>query len=173
MPARLPSSPARSARVHSTRCRTHRRVDRSDRHRDRGAPRRGVRRDRRALPRSHTRAMGDKLEVLERGSDLALAAHRTTIGPRWVATTVEPCGPAPGVDRLPARSRSRAVPRGTVHVHRARQCDTAVLERRARHRLLEGRSRVGQPRRPEWERTVRASLDGIRHEAERRHATRR
>jgi carbon monoxide dehydrogenase subunit G len=36
-----------------------------------------------------TRAMADKVQVLERGTDLLLAAHRTPIRGRLVATTVE------------------------------------------------------------------------------------
>lgn len=36
-----------------------------------------------------TRAMREKIEVLERGSDLVLAAHRTPVGGRLFATTVE------------------------------------------------------------------------------------
>jgi Polyketide cyclase / dehydrase and lipid transport len=35
------------------------------------------------------RAMSDKLEVLERGGDMVVAAHRTPVGRRLVATTVE------------------------------------------------------------------------------------
>lgn len=35
------------------------------------------------------RAMGDKLEVVERGSDLVLAAHRTPVSGGLVTTTVE------------------------------------------------------------------------------------
>jgi hypothetical protein len=35
------------------------------------------------------RAMADEIEVLERGSDMVLAAHRTPVGGRMVATTVE------------------------------------------------------------------------------------
>jgi hypothetical protein len=36
-----------------------------------------------------TRAMADKIRVLERGADMVLAAHRTPIRGRLVATTVE------------------------------------------------------------------------------------
>jgi hypothetical protein len=36
-----------------------------------------------------TRAMADKIHILERGSDMVLAAHRTPIGRRLAATTVE------------------------------------------------------------------------------------
>lgn len=36
-----------------------------------------------------TRAIREKVAVLERGSDMALAAHRTPVGGRLVATTVE------------------------------------------------------------------------------------
>jgi Polyketide cyclase / dehydrase and lipid transport len=35
------------------------------------------------------RAMADKLDVLERGSDMVLAAHRTPVRPGLVATTLE------------------------------------------------------------------------------------
>ena len=35
------------------------------------------------------RAMADEIEVLERGSDMVLAAHRTPVGSGMVATTVE------------------------------------------------------------------------------------
>jgi len=36
-----------------------------------------------------TRAVADKIRVLERGSDMVLAAHRTPLRGRLVATTVE------------------------------------------------------------------------------------
>lgn len=36
-----------------------------------------------------TRAMREKIDVLEHGSDMVLAAHRTPVGGRLVATTVE------------------------------------------------------------------------------------
>lgn len=36
-----------------------------------------------------TRAMREKVQVLERGSDMALAAHFTALGGRWKAVTVE------------------------------------------------------------------------------------
>jgi hypothetical protein len=35
------------------------------------------------------RAMADEIDVLERGTDLVLAAHRTAVGDKAVATTVE------------------------------------------------------------------------------------
>jgi hypothetical protein len=35
------------------------------------------------------RALADEIAVLERGGDMVLAAHRTRVGPRLVATTVE------------------------------------------------------------------------------------
>ena len=36
-----------------------------------------------------TRAVAEKIRILERGSDMVLAAHRTPLGGRLVATTVE------------------------------------------------------------------------------------
>jgi hypothetical protein len=43
-----------------------------------------------------TRALADKVHVLERGSDMVLAAHRTPIGTKLVAVTIETVKFTPG-----------------------------------------------------------------------------
>lgn len=120
------------------------------------------------------RAMGDKLEVLERGSDLVLAAHRTDIRPRMVATTVE-----------------------TVRFERPTTIDFRLVRGPVPYVVEQftffegdGATRLsytgklgadfwrvgrwwGDLVARKWEKTVRASFEGIRQEAERRHATRR
>jgi hypothetical protein len=114
------------------------------------------------------RAMGAKLEVLERGEDMVLAAHFTEVG-RLTTTTVETVR-----FERPERIGFRLV-RGPV---------PHVVERFELHRTDEGTEleyvgeigadlwrlgewwadRVAAP----WERTVEASLDATRSEAERR-----
>jgi hypothetical protein len=120
------------------------------------------------------RAMGDKLEVLERGSDLVLAAHHTAVWPRIVATTVETVR-----FQRPATINFRLV-RGPVPYLVER---FMFVEHDGATRLSYSGElgtdfgRVGRGWGKlvarKWEKTVQASLDDVRHEAERRHATRR
>jgi polyketide cyclase/dehydrase/lipid transport protein len=114
------------------------------------------------------RAMQDKLQVWERGSDMALAAHFTTTG-RVRTTTVETVrferphrisfrllrGPVPHVAET---YELRAAPRGTEFVYSG-ELGTDLW------RLGQWwADRVAGP----WEQAVARSLDGIRAEAERR-----
>lgn len=69
-----------------------------------------------------SRAMAEKIEILDRGSDMVLAAHRTPIpgrlSGRLVATTVDgPLQPSRS-RRLPAHPRTGSPRRGTVPAHR-------------------------------------------------------
>jgi Polyketide cyclase / dehydrase and lipid transport len=115
------------------------------------------------------RAMAEKLEVWERGSDMALAAHFTPVGARLRTTTVETvCFTRP--ERIDFRLLRGPVP----HVR-----ETFLLHPTPSGTELEytgemgtdlwavgrwwGRAVAGH-----WERTVEQSLDGIRVEAERR-----
>ncbi|WP_370409580.1 SRPBCC family protein [Streptomyces fradiae] len=117
-----------------------------------------------------TRAMREKVRVLERGSDMVLAAHRTPVaGGRLTATTVETVR-----FTRPARVDFRLV-RGPV----PSVTESFVLtERESGTRLVyEGELatdlwRAGQwwggLVAPRWEATVAASLATIGQEAERR-----
>lgn len=115
------------------------------------------------------RAMGDKLRVLERGSDVVLAAHYTKTAGGLTATTVE----LVSFER-PHRIRFRLVRGPVPHL-------TEVFELRAAGERTEFAysgemgtdlwglgawwgAQVG----PAWEDTVRASIAGIKAEAERR-----
>lgn len=115
------------------------------------------------------RAMRAKVEVLERGSDMVLAAHYTPLADRLTVTTVETVR-----FERPERVGFRLVRGPVPHM-------TEVFElREAEHGTdLEYRGEIGtdlwalgswwgeQVARP-WERTVTESLSGIRTEAERR-----
>lgn len=114
------------------------------------------------------RAMRDKLRVLERGSDMVLAAHFTTVGP-LTATTVETVrferphrisfrvlrGPVPHVLET---YELRAVPEGTKFIYTG-ELGTDLWRF--------GQWWAGLVARP-WEHAVAQSLDAIRAEAERR-----
>jgi hypothetical protein len=68
------------------------------------------------------RALADKLRVLERGSDMVLAAHFTPLGGRLglVAQTVETVRfTPPRAGRVPAGPRAGPPRRGGVRAHRA------------------------------------------------------
>ena len=114
------------------------------------------------------RALADKLQVWERGSDMALAAHMTTTG-RLTTTTVETVrferphrisfrllrGPVPHVVES---YELRAVPAGTGFTYRG-ELGTDLWALGAWWG-----DRVAAP----WERAVATSLDTIAAEAERR-----
>lgn len=114
------------------------------------------------------RALDSKLEVLERGSDMVLAAHHTPVGRRTV-TTVETVRFTP-----PERVDFRLVRGPVAHVVesyalRATAAGTELLytgEMGADLWALGAwwAGYVGGP----WERTVATSLEQIRAEAERR-----
>jgi Polyketide cyclase / dehydrase and lipid transport len=114
------------------------------------------------------RALADELNVLERGGDMALAAHFTKVGP-LVATTVETV---------------RFEPPGLIHFRLVRGPVPYVVEQFELHETEEGteleyRGELGTDlwalgrwwgdlvaRR--WEAAVRASLGSVKAEAERR-----
>jgi Polyketide cyclase / dehydrase and lipid transport len=115
------------------------------------------------------RALRGKLEVLERGADLVLAAHFTPVAPGLKVTTVETVrferprrisfrlvkGPVPHVLE---RYELRASDRGTAFEYRGELgTDLWAL----------GAVWAGVVA-PSWEQTVASSLEGVRVEAERR-----
>jgi len=118
------------------------------------------------------RAIADEIEVLERGSDMVLAAHRTPVGAGIVTTTVETIrfDRPEAIDfRLVRGPVPHVVERFTLHPDE----DDANATR------LEYTGELGSDFwalgrwwgdkvATKWEATVRASLDRIRTEAERR-----
>jgi hypothetical protein len=114
------------------------------------------------------RAMQDKLRVLERGSDMVLAAHYTTAG-RLTATTVETVR-----FERPHRVEFRVVRGPVPHVletfelHRNGNATTFVYSGELGADLWQlgqwWANRVAEP----WERAVASSIDSIKTEAERR-----
>ena len=115
------------------------------------------------------RALADELTVVERGSDMVLAAHRTPVGRGLVATTVETVRfsrPETVDFRLLRGPVPHVVERFTLHD----EADTTRLvytgELGTDFWAL-GRWWGDQVAR-RWEATVRASLESIRNEAERR-----
>ncbi|MEV0807813.1 SRPBCC family protein [Micromonospora sp. NPDC050200] len=122
-----------------------------------------------------TRAQREKIQVLERGDGMVLAAHRTPVGRGLVAQTVETV-----TFTRPETVDFRLV-RGPVPHVRERFCLTAVDDG---HTRLEYTGEMGTDgwvlgagwaavvaRR--WEATVADSLATAKSEAERRHALRR
>jgi len=117
------------------------------------------------------RAMADEITVLERGSDMVLAAHRTSVGTRLVATTVETV---------------RFTPPATVDFRLVRGPVPHVVERFTLHddagtTQLEYTGELGTDFwavghwwgnlvARKWEATVQSSIERIRVEAERRAA---
>ena len=119
--------------------------------------------------RKTPRAMRDKLEVIERGSDLVLAAHHTPLAPGLTVTTVETVrfepphrisfrlvkGPVPHVVE---RYELQPVDGGTAFDYRGELgTDLWALGAWWAGRVA-----------PAWEQTVAVTLDGVRAEAERR-----
>jgi hypothetical protein len=120
------------------------------------------------------RAMAEKVEVVERGSDMVLAAHHTPIRRGLVATTVETVR----FDR-PNRVDFRLVRGPVPHV-----VEHFLLHPRDGGTTLEYGGELGadlwaagrwwgEQVARKWEATVRASFTGIQREAERRTARRR
>ncbi len=97
------------------------------------------------------RALSDEIDVLERGSDMVLAAHRTAVRRLgMVATTVETVRfsrPETVDFRLVRGPVPRVVERFTLA--RRRRPDPPQVRRRARHGLLDTGSLVGRPGRKE------------------------
>jgi Polyketide cyclase / dehydrase and lipid transport len=115
------------------------------------------------------RALRHKLEVIERGADLVLAAHHTPVAPGLRLTTLETVrferpervsfrlvkGPVPHVLE---RYELRASDTGTAFEYRG-ELGTDLWALGSAWGAVVARS---------WERTVAGSLDAIRAEAERR-----
>jgi hypothetical protein len=114
-------------------------------------------------------AMRGKLEVIERGADLVLAAHFTRVAPGLKVTTVETVRFEP-----PHRVSFRLVKGPVPHVlerYELRPSDAGTA--------FEYRGELGTDLwalgalwgnvvAPSWEQTVRSSLESVRTEAERR-----
>lgn len=118
-----------------------------------------------------TRTTAKKLRVLERGSDMVLAAHFTPVGRRLTATTVETVR-----FTRPERIDFRLV-RGPVPV----VVESFLLSEHGAGTRLEYTGelltdlwrlgeRWGRIVAKHWEKTVAGSLASVRHEAERRAA---
>ncbi|MGW7363534.1 SRPBCC family protein [Streptomyces sp. NPDC054841] len=116
-----------------------------------------------------TRAMREKVQVLERGSDMVLAAHSTPLGRGLTAVTVETVR-----FTRPARIDFRLVRGPVPHVVEA----FTLTEQAAGTRLVyEGELGTdlwragawwGEKVAAQWERTVASSLASVKEEAERR-----
>jgi hypothetical protein len=120
------------------------------------------------------RALDDELTVLERGTDMVLAAHRTPVGGNLVATTLETVRftrPETVDFRLVRGSVPHVVERFTLsEVGDATQLDyTGEL---GADFWAVGRW-WGEKVAVKWESTVSSSMERMRKEAERRAATRR
>jgi hypothetical protein len=115
------------------------------------------------------RAMADEIEVLERGSDMVLAAHRTPVGQGLVATTVETVR-----FTRPETVHFRLLRGPVPHV-----VETFTLADDGGSTRLEYTGELGsdgwaagrwwgEQVARKWEATVQKSFEGIRTEAERR-----
>ncbi|WP_328399496.1 SRPBCC family protein [Streptomyces sp. NBC_00390] len=116
-----------------------------------------------------TRAMREKVQVLERGSDMVLAAHITPLGSRWKAVTVETVR-----FTRPNRVDFRLV-RGPVPY--VVESFTLAEEAAGTRLVYEGKLGTdlwgagtwwGTKVAARWEATVAASLESVKEEAERR-----
>jgi hypothetical protein len=120
--------------------------------------------------RRQPRVIADKVRVLERGSDMVLAAHRTPVRGPLTATTVETVR-----FTRPERVDFRLVRGPVPHV-----VEEFVLTGDEHSTRLEYRGELGTDLwwlgawwgrlvARAWERTVASSLDAVKTEAERRH----
>jgi hypothetical protein len=115
------------------------------------------------------RAMADEIEVLERGSDMVLAAHHTPVGAGIVTTTVETVRfdrPETIDFRLVRGPVPHVVERFTLHPDQGATSLEYTGELGTDHWAL-GRW-WGDQIAPKWEATVQASLNRVKTEAERR-----
>ncbi len=115
------------------------------------------------------RAMRAKLDVLERGSDMVLAAHFTPLGARLTVTTVETIR-FKRPERVAFRLLRGPVPHLTETFELRQTQDGTELEYRGElgTDLWRAGRWWGQVVARPWERAVEESLSGIRTEAERR-----
>jgi hypothetical protein len=113
------------------------------------------------------------IDVLERGSDLVVAAHRTAVGNGLVTTTVESVGFDP-----PARVTFRLLRGPVPHVTEVFLLEEVGPGTRLRYEGEIGTdfwaagAAWGSVVARSWERTVKASLDDIRERSEQRAAAR-
>jgi hypothetical protein len=92
------------------------------------------------------KAVAAKIRVLERGTDMVLAAHRTPVRGPLVATTVETVRfHQAGANGLPAGPWAGATRRRAVHTNGHRYRHHPGLHRRTRHRPMADRPTVGRP----------------------------
>jgi hypothetical protein len=115
------------------------------------------------------RALRGKLEVLERGADLVLAAHFTPVAPRLTVTTVETVR-----FERPHRVSFRLVKGPVPHVLERYELRPSVSGTAFEYSGELGTdlwalgAAWGGVVAPSWEQTVARSLEGVRAEAERR-----
>jgi Polyketide cyclase / dehydrase and lipid transport len=115
------------------------------------------------------RALRGKLEVIERGADLVLAAHFTPVAPGLTVTTIETVR-----FERPQRVSFRLVKGPVPHVLERYELRPSELGCAVEYRGELGTDlwalgvAWGALVAPSWERTVATSLDSIRTEAERR-----
>jgi hypothetical protein len=114
------------------------------------------------------RALRNKLEVIERGADLVLAAHFTPVAPGLTVPRSRPCGSSD-----PTASRSRSSRGRCRTCSNATNCDRATSVPRSSTAASSaptcGHSAApGAMWSPSWEQTVEQSLESVRTEAERR-----
>jgi hypothetical protein len=118
-----------------------------------------------------TRALEEKVTVLERGSDMVLAAHRTSVGARLTAVTVETVR-----FTAPSRIDFRLVRGPVPHV-----VEEFTLTERPEGTRLEYRGELGTDGWAiggwwgrvvgnQWQAAVAATLESVKTEAERRAA---
>lgn len=116
-----------------------------------------------------TRAMREKVSVLERGSDMVLAAHRTPISGRLVATTVETVR-FTRPDRMDFRLVRGPVPHVTERFLLTEQPFGTRLDYTGElgTDLWAAGQRWGMAVARRWERAVADTFGAVRAEAERR-----
>jgi hypothetical protein len=116
-----------------------------------------------------TRATADKIRVLERGTDMVLAAHRTPIGRGLVATTVETVR-FTRPERVDFRLVRGPVPEVTEQFLLTGDQHTTRLEYRGRlgTDLWAAGARWGRGVAQRWQQAVADTFASVRAEAERR-----
>ena len=126
-----------------------------------------------ALPEPHlgrqTRAVAEKIEIIERGTDMVLAAHRTPIRGRLVATTVETVR-FTRPDRVDFRLTRGPVPHVVEQFLLTATADGTRLDYTGElgTDLWALGTRWGELVAGPWEHTVRATFAAVKAEAERR-----
>lgn len=94
-----------------------------------------------------TRAIAEKIRILERGENMVLAEHRTSVGSRLVAVTVETVRfTRPSRIDFRLTHGTGTACRRDIRAQHLRRPHRARVHRRTRHRLGDGRHLVGQPR---------------------------